>query len=267
MASDNALQGILSQVTAGLNTPVKTAITMGQNFGLKAADFSSVGSMTSALGRVAESYGPNGTALFGRHVLTSALGRQDPIMTYCWFCDLPKVNGLTLDWSYVEEFTAPMRSFDVLPQYQRGQMFHFAGTKSISGLSIKCYDDSTGKAGAYLEGWRNLVSSPDGKVNYPGGTNGYKQDIRVTILDVSRAIQVYTLLYKGCWPTTADPISLQSSESTRSIQSQEFSVDTLEMTVRKVPVADFATSLVSSVNNFPGSITQLASNAFKSLTG
>lgn len=253
-----SMQGVLNTVSQGLSTPTKSVLSIGQNFGFTANDFSSPQALASKLGSVVSAYGPGGTAGLGHHVLSSALGRRDPLLSFNWFCDMPSVGGRQLPWSYVEEVNAPMRSFDVLSQYRSGIDTHYAGKMTVGNLSIKCYDDSTGLVGAYLEGWRNTVAGiKDGVFNYPAY---YKKNITVTILDVSRAITVYTFKYIGCWPVSGDQYSLVSDQSARINPSQEFSVDTVEISVRDVPVSGLADAMYSSLSSsdFPsGFISQL----------
>lgn len=252
--------GLINQKLQSLGTPLKTVTAVASNFGITTADLSSVSAVTSKLGQILKSYGPNGTAGVGKHVLTNAMGRKDPLLNFCWFAQLPKIGPYKLDWSYIEEFNAPLRSFDNNVQYQRGRDNKYASKQNVSNLSLKCYEDSTGKTQAYLEAWRNLVIGEDGQFNLPVN---YKKDITLVILDVSRAISVYTLVYHGCWPVSADAFQLSSGASERLIASQEFSVDSVDVNVRNVAPLDFGQALVSSFSkggDFPN-------NLISSITG
>jgi hypothetical protein len=190
--------------------------------------------------------------LFDKHTLLGMQSRSDPLLSFMWFCIPPKVHGVSLPWYYVEEFTAPFRSFDVVTQYREGKVYHFAGQHSISNLSIRFYDDSTGKTGAYLEAWRKSVLSKDGLYNYPGGPFGYKKNIKVVVLDVTKFGQVYTFNYKGCWPTTSEPFNLISGASDRIIPSQEFACDEVDIQVRRFPPLSLIGILKDGIGSFQG---------------
>jgi hypothetical protein len=226
-ASSNDISGavnaVLDKVSYGLAGPLRTA-----------AD------LLGAQGSLSGAFGP------GKHVLFNMYARRDPLMAHQWFCNLPVVNNVALDWYYVEEFTAPLRSYDIQSQYREGKMYHFAGQHSISSLSMRFYDDSSGRIQAYLESWRKAVMGDNGKYGYP---QNYKHNIEVVVLDVTRVINVYSMLYKGCWPQTADAISLGSQGADRITSSQEFSCDDMTLTVRSFPSLNIGETISSGVNS------------------
>ena len=220
----NAIDNVLDRVSVGLTGPLRT--------------FSDLSSLTS----LSTAFGPM------KHVLFNMYARRDPLMSYSWFAEMPKVGNVALDWNYVEEFTAPFRSFDTLPQYREGRMYHFAGQHSISNLSIRFYDDTSGKVGMYLENWRRAVMSNNGTYNY---AQDYKKIISLTILDVSRLITVYQIKYIGCWPSSAEPYNLNSGASDRITPSQEFNVDDIEITIRNMEAQGLLTAIGDKVKDFP----------------
>lgn len=187
------------------------------------------------------------------HVLDSMRSRQDPLMNFSWFCTMPAIDGIRLPWFYVEEFVAPFRSFQVNSRFQQGKIYHYAGQQDLSNINLKIYDDSSGKAGAYLEAWRGAVSTYDGIYNYPVN---YKKTIEVVILDITRTIQVYKLRYEGCWPTTTEAMNLSSGASDRLIQGQEFSVDNIKITVANLSASELSSVIFSSQDNFPQNLME-----------
>jgi hypothetical protein len=248
------LSGIIATMGQGLSTPVKALSSIVSNFGITAKDLANPADLATKIGSAISSYGLNGTAGFGKHVLGNALGRKDPLPSYNWFCTLPTIGNLVLPWHYVEEFTAPVRSYDQVTQFKEGKDNKWPSKMNLSNVSLKCYDDSSGRTGAYWEAWRDLIQNTQtGVFNY---SNRYKQNIEVVVLDITRAIQVYTFTYYGCWPTSMDPLSLTSSASDRLTPSIELSVDDVKLTVRTVPPTDMANALLSAVGSgsagFPG---------------
>jgi hypothetical protein len=257
-----ATDAIISAIENGLSGPLGGVTSFNKNIGLSPSLPITAQSIASGLSAIQANYmasGSLGLEGLGNHVLFNALRRQDPLLNYSWFCTMPLINGVSLPWYYVEEFVAPFRSFDVQSRYQQGKLFHYAGQQSLSNVTVKIYDDTTGTAGAYLEAWRNAVCSVDGTYSYPVN---YKKNIVVTVLDITRLIQVYTITYKGCWPTTTDPMNLGSSSSDRIIQGQEFSVDNISITVRNYSAPEMAGVIYSSLDTFPqGFVDQLSSAA------
>lgn len=235
--------------TGGLKSPLTSLSQFNNLLDSAVAPDSPFKGITNAIQAATDRFGAAGP---GKHVLFNMYRRKDPLYTYCWFCEMPVVNGYKLDWNYVEEFTAPFRSFDVANQYRQGRVLHFAGQHSISNLTLRFYDDTSGTVGAYLENWRSSVMTPNGVYKYPYGVDGYKKDIKLVVLDITRFIQVYTMTYKGCWPSTADPYNMVSNASERIITSQEFSVDNIEMSVHNLQVTGLANMVYSSLKgNFP----------------
>lgn len=245
----SAFQDVIGDVTDGLSNPIGSLSEFGSSLGIDFGSISSagdiLGGLTGRFSQGASSFVPGG---LGHHVLAGAQGRKDPLLTYCWYCNMPNIKGLSLPWNYVEEFTAPFRSIDVTSRYQQGKMQHYASANSIQNLSLRAYEDGSGKAGSYFEAWRDLVIGMNGVYNYPAS---YKKTIELVVLDVSRTVNVYTFRYKGCFPTTTDPYTLQSSDSSRLVYGQEFSVDDVEINVQNTSMAGLANSIWNSVKNFP----------------
>lgn len=243
---------IAAALSTGLTGSTGGLSSFNQALGLDITPNMSEKSIENNIKKVQENFSASGPAIGANyHVLFGAMRRKDPLMNYSWFCNMPTIDGVNLPWYYVEEFVAPFRSFDVQSRFQQGKMYHYAGQQSLANITLKIYDDSTGKAGAYLEAWRGRVSTYDGVYSYPNGPGGYKKTIDVVVLDVSRFIQVYQLRYEGCWPVTTDPLNLGSGSSDRIIQGQEFSVDNFRMVVRDYNAASLANVIFSSLNNFP----------------
>lgn len=243
-----AVNTVSKSINDGISSPIKSFGDIASGLPDSVTGTLSDSPFGGLLGSVASGLGSN----FSKHTLLGLHSRSDPLLSFMWFCLPPTINGVSLPWYYVEEFTAPFRSFDVTTQYREGKVFHFAGQHSISSLSMRLYDDSTGKAGAWLEAWRRSILSKEGYYNLPGGTRGYKKDITVVMLDVTKFGWVYTFNYKGCWPTTADPITLQSGSSDRIISSQEFSCDEVEVIVKNFPPFSLIGILKEGIGSFQG---------------
>lgn len=255
---------IFSALSLGIKDPPLSLGDFNQAFDLNLSPSSDPNSILDQVSGLANKAVPSGAAGLGKHVLYSMYTRNEPIYHYCWFCYLPAVGGYRLPWNYVEEFTAPFRSFDVVNQYQRGKVKHYAGQHSVSNLSLRLYDDSSGKAGAYMENWRMSVMGKGGTYMYP---RDYKKDIELIILDVSRFFTVYNIVYKGCWPVNSDPYNLASNSSDRIVMSAEFSVDDIEIRVRNTSIGGLANVLGSTLSDFPQSLVDTLAGTGDALTG
>lgn len=242
---ERGLASALNNIKNGLAGPIRT----DSEFMSKVGKVANLAPLVSAGAQVLRD-GPLG--FLDKHTLVASQSRSDPLLNHLWFALPPNVSGVSLPWYYIEEFTAPFRSFDVLTQYRAGKMFHFAGQHSISNLSVRFYDDSTGKVGRYLEAWRRTVLNADGTYNYPGGSNGYKKNFEVVVLDVTKFGQVYQFKFIGCWPTTAEPFNLSSATSERLISAQEFACDEVEITVRNFPPFSLIGIIRDGINSFQG---------------
>jgi len=257
MSIQDGLGNIIGVISKGLSSPLTSFAGLPGGIGQAIAGSSNFKGIQDAI-VLASAVVPTSQlpgAGFNYHVLNGMSSRRDPLMNYCWFAEFPTIGRYKMPWNYVEEFTAPLRSLETLDQYRRGKVFHFAGQHSISNISAKFYDDSTGLTQAYLEAWREKVIGLKGTYNYP---INYKKNVTVTILDITRMITVYIIKYIGCWPSTPEGYNLTSAASDRTIAGQEFSVDDLQFTAQNISAPNLANAIFSSLNNFPqGLIDQL----------
>jgi hypothetical protein len=160
--------------------------------------------------------------------------RKDPLPSWCWLCFLPSVNGTSVGWEYVEEFTGPLPQIEVQNQYRTGKTYHYASTWSYDSISLKLYEDTSGISGTYLSKWqKTIMDETTGTMNYPVN---YKKPITLVLLDVTRQVRVSTYNYYGCWPTSVDQVAV-TSESGRIVRGANFSVDGVSSYVESAPAS------------------------------
>ena len=248
-------------LSGGLPPSLTSVSAIASRFGLKVGQLGNVARAAQQVNSMIQGFGGNNQTGANKNVLAGMNQRKDPLLAFCWFATMPSIGSYTLPWNYIEEFSAPVRGFESQTRYQEGIEKKFVSKQVISNLSIKCYDDSSGLTQAYLDAWRTLVVGSGGQYNY---SVNYKKDISLFILDVTRTINVYTIVYAGCWPTTADAYNLSSAQTERLIASQEFSVDSVNLTVNTVSPVNFVSALNTAINGNSGSLAQ---SLISSLTG
>jgi hypothetical protein len=258
----SALGSAIAAINGGLAQPVRSATDLLGSLGVNVSKARKVSDMYNTIAnRVGAGVFGSGRNWPGstqpgkvnndHHVLNGARSRKDPLMSYSWFCTMPSIRGFQLPWNYVEEFTAPFKTIETQSRYEQGKMMHYPGSRSVSTLSMRLYDDTSGTVGAYLDAWRDTVLGVNGIYAYPAQ---FKQPISVILLDVSRAVTVYQFYYIGCFPTSTDAFSLASDSNDRIVTSQEFSVDDVKVTVVKTSAPELANAIGNSNVSFPQSL-------------
>lgn len=168
-----------------------------------------------------------------RDVLGAARSRADPLMSFCWYCDLPVlIDGTQLGWQYVEECTLPFVDFEQQSYSRAGKKFHYAGAYSLGTLTLKCYEDINGSVTQYIQSWKNsILDDATGLFRNP---SDYKKTINVTVIDVAKQTVMF-FKYLGCWPMRPDSFNMNSGASDRITPSIEFSVDDVLITFGRYP--------------------------------
>lgn len=182
--------------------------------------------------------------------LSAAQNRQDPLMNYNWWCDMPGLNGgqQQLSWEFIEEATLPFIEFTPVSNYRAGKEFHYAQKYDIGSLDLKFYEDSSGTSTTYMTSWQSLILNPEsGTFYYP---KDYKKTITIWVMDVAK-FSVMSLIYTGCWPTRLDNVSLGSANSERVVLGANFSVDGLQVNFGKFDAREIPSVMSAVGSSFP----------------
>lgn len=169
----------------------------------------SAGATLSAPGTIAEF---SSSAYDATNALQAAQGRADPLMSFCWFAQMPVVTpnqaqnpgvlgavsaGLQsaansalssllgnaagtaisgaaqLPWQYVEEATLPFRNFEQRSIFREGRSRHYPDKYSVDNMRCIVYADSANVAMNYLMTWQNAVMKPFTVQQANTGAGGY----------------------------------------------------------------------------------------------
>ncbi len=187
------------------------------------------------------------------NVLNAMQSRPDPLTSFNWQCSLPDIEGERLGWEYVEEATLPFVDFDSTSNYRAGKMYHYPHHYSLGTLSLKLYEDTSGKTSNYVNRWKSLIiDSSTGLYNTP---SFFKKPITITIFD-SRFTTVMFVTYIGCWIQRMDSFQL-GGESNRINPQVEYNVDDIEISFGKFGDGEIPSIIDTIGREFPSRITQL----------
>ncbi len=154
-----------------------------------------------------------------------------------------------LPWYYVEECSAPLRTFQELSIFRDGRKRHYPTQYSVNNLRLSFYADVDNTSMQYLMAWENAKLRPytAATLNTAGGfgrASGYKLPIYVYMIDPTKQTLI-TLEYTECWPLGLDDVALTSqSGNERIIFHVNFSVG----------------DVFVNLSNIPGSLTSLLVN-------
>lgn len=134
------------------------------------------------------------------NALGGAQARSDPMMSFCWYAQLPVISpgtsqqtanaattsilanlasttlsgvlgsslggsipvasAASLPWYYVEEASLTFRQFNAKSIFREGRDRHYPDKYSIDPLRLSIYADSQNLALTYLQSWQNAVMTP-----------------------------------------------------------------------------------------------------------
>lgn len=159
--------------------------------------------------------------------------RPDPLLSFKWVCS-DNTLPFGLPCHYLEAVELPFENIQVgNGVYVAGSMTYYPGTSDVSGLNMTFYEDQEGNAMAWLLAWKKRIKNFDtGIYGLPYGPDGYKQEMKVTMLDTKNK-EVMTVTLQGIWPEATSAWSLNYTDAGRLVISQAFSIDTQRIELRK----------------------------------
>lgn len=168
---------------------------------------------------------PNGFT--AQHFLQEMLSRPDPLLSFEWIgviYDSSNPTGV-IPSIYIDAIDTPSLSIDKTAVFRQGSNTFFAGTQSVSDVSITLYSDRTGKAMRFASSWfDHTVANRNGNYSLP---RDYKKEIVIYIYDARRRVVVPLLLH-GVFPINWEGYALNDSSEplktrlTLSVDSMEF---------------------------------------------
>jgi hypothetical protein len=181
--------------------------------------------------------------LLGQSSLTSAMGGTQY-----------SSSSAQLPWYYVEEASAPFRTFQDRSIFRDGRKRHYPSEYSVNNLRLGFYTDVDNQSMQYLQAWNNAILQPysASTLNTAGswGTPaGYKYPIYIYLLDVTKSV-LLTLEYTECWPLGIQDYGLSSSVGNERIISHvDFSVGDVFVNLANVPSSITQALVNNSVTN------------------
>jgi len=161
------------------------------------------------------------------NILQGAQQRSDPLLSFCWFAQMPMVtpnqsqgsgilgavggalqsgvnalaskalgqaagSALTgaaqLPWFYVEEATLPSRNFESRSIFREGRSRHYPSKYSVDNLRLGIYADSANVALNYLYTWQSAILKPFTVQQAAKGAGGWGRPAQYKL-----PIQIYIL--------------------------------------------------------------------------
>lgn len=212
---------------------------------------------------------------FSQSVLTKMKGRGDPVLSFDWTIELPKIGQTSLDPEYVEGADIPFMNFDERRVYRQGKYAKYPGAViNYDDLTLTFYGDVNNKAFSYIQNWVNFVSK-DGDFGRPKGINGvggYKQTISIIMKD-PYGQEMIRFDYKNCWPKQVAPVKLNSDSSDRVTWEVTFSIEEIQVTGFNMDtitgsIMDLVSGTISSAMNAAKDfVLNQGSQALNSVTG
>lgn len=276
-----APSNLLSALGAGLN---------GQSYSSTA--LTSPGSLIS--------FGSNPSD--GSSVLQGALSRPDPLLSFCWFAQLPIINpasssptasatsslqgslsavlggligpmgGSTaaassaaqLPWNFVEEANLSFRVFEQRSIFREGRSKHYPDKYSVDNLRLGIYGDSGNIALTYLQAWQNLILTPFTSSTASTNAGGYGRPAQYKL-----PIQIYLM------DVTNQQLVIVEYTECWPMQMESYQMDSGTSTRIKnevqfsvgdvfVNILPVSASTAASVAQNPGSLTGLVNNVLSS---
>jgi hypothetical protein len=195
-AATDLLTGNVSGALSALaNAPQNILTSALSGLGGQAAGASAVLSAPGTVGQMSGNGGVNmGNSLGG------AQARTDPLLSFCWYAQLPVItpgtaqqatnaastsvlanlasttlsgilgsamgggiatsNAAMLPWYYVEEASLTFRQFNAKSIFREGRDRHYPDKYSVDPLRLAIYGDSDNTALTYLQAWNNAIITP-----------------------------------------------------------------------------------------------------------
>lgn len=205
------------------------------------------------------------------------IARPDALMSFNWEVALPSVNAAreyNLGSEYVETCSISLPDYGIRQVREFGRMMSYPeASPTINTLQLQFYGDVQNTAMSYLNAWRTLIHPVTGAFGTPNkpktsSVDGYKKDIILYSKD-SYNEKVFSITYKGCWPTAIEGSTYFNSDNDRISFIVTFAVDDVIVSGYNIDTITntIKTTITGTIKGLAGAIGNIATGAAKSVIG
>lgn len=151
--------------------------------------------------------------------------RPDPLLSFKWVCSDSSL-PFGLPSHYLESVDLNFENIQVAEgAYGGATNTYYPGMSDISSINMTFYEDQEASAMQWIWEWKNRIKNfRTGFYKMPGGPDGYKKNMHVSLLD-SKNNEIMIVELIGLWPEATSSWSLNYTDAGRLVVSQAFSID------------------------------------------